>query len=62
MINLHPLFAVNDESLIVPIIYYEEGDELIHTDDHPLCDKEGCPCGGVPTAAAEEDQQEEEQA
>src|SRR5260221_682276 len=26
------------------VIQYEEGDELVHTDEHPECDDPDCPC------------------
>lgn len=29
---------------IVPIIPYDEEDEIIHTDEYPLCEDETCPC------------------
>ena len=31
---------------IVPpiVIRYEDGDELVHTQDHPFCGDETCPC------------------
>jgi len=29
------------------IIRYEEGDELIHTDEHPFCSDVHCPCHDI---------------
>src|SRR6266436_5528594 len=26
------------------VIQYDEGDEIIHTDEHPFCGDETCPC------------------
>jgi hypothetical protein len=28
----------------VLIVWIEDGDELIHTDEHPFCDDPDCPC------------------
>ena len=52
MTDLRLLYNVNDESEVIPVIQYEEGDELIHTVEDPFCDEEGCPCGGRPTTNA----------
>ncbi len=41
------LYNVSEEGEVVPIIEYEEGDDLIHTPENPFCNEEGCPCGGV---------------
>jgi hypothetical protein len=42
--NLEHLYSVNDEGIVLPIIPYEEGDDLIHTDEHPQCTDPTCPC------------------
>lgn len=36
----------NQPTTIVPpyVIRYEGDDEIIHTDEHPFCFEEGCPC------------------
>lgn len=34
----------SDDFEIVPIIPYDEEDEIIHTDEYPLCEDETCPC------------------
>lgn len=44
MIPLKQLYTVNDESEVIPVIAYEEGDEIIHTAENPHCGKPGCPC------------------
>jgi hypothetical protein len=46
--TLQHLCNTNEKSEGIPVIRYEEGDDLIHTRDHPFCTEEGCPCGGIP--------------
>ncbi len=55
--TLQHLFNVNDESAVIPVIAYEEGDDLIHTPEHPFCDEEGCPFGGPPLEDGEQGEQ-----
>ena len=35
---------VVDATQVIPFIPYEDGDELIHTDEHPNCGDDTCPC------------------
>jgi hypothetical protein len=42
--NLEHLYSVNDKAEVIPVIPYEEGDELIHTDEHPQCTDPTCFC------------------
>jgi hypothetical protein len=42
--NLEHLYSVNDKAEVIPVIPYEEGDDLIHTDEHPQCTDPTCPC------------------
>jgi hypothetical protein len=42
--DLQHLYSVNDEAEVIPVIGYEEEDELIHTDEHPQCTDPTCPC------------------
>jgi hypothetical protein len=62
--DLTHLYIVNDESAVIPVIEYKEGDEIIHTVDHPYCGEEGCPCGGGGSHMTDEQEEiiEEEQA
>jgi hypothetical protein len=56
------LYTVNDESKVIPVIEYEEGDELIHSVEKPYCGDTTCPCGGKPpTNATESSDQEDEE-
>jgi hypothetical protein len=41
--NQH-LFNVDEDGQVIPVILYEEGDELIHGDGHEHCDDSTCPC------------------
>ena len=43
LIQLTPLYVVA-ETRVIPVIRYEAEDELVHTDKHPHCDDETCPC------------------
>lgn len=61
MTDLQHLCNVNDDGEIVPIIGYEEGDDLIHRVEHPFCDDPTCPCGGSPASEAFDDNQDEEE-
>jgi hypothetical protein len=45
---------VNDEGKVIPVIRYEEGDDLIHTDEHPHCTDPACPCSPAPQDEEEE--------
>lgn len=56
MKDLQLLYIINDESNVLPVIEYEEGDELIHTDEDPNCPDFTCPCN---TGNASEDENEE---
>ena len=42
--QLTHLYTVTATAQVIPIIRYEEGDELIHTDEHPQCSDDTCPC------------------
>ena len=33
-----------EEYYAVPVVFYEDGDELIHTDEHLFCEDLLCPC------------------
>jgi hypothetical protein len=41
--NQH-LFNVDESGQVIPIIRYEEGDELVHGEGHEHCDDPTCPC------------------
>lgn len=34
----------DDVYVVKPVIPYAAGDKPIHTDDHPICEDETCPC------------------
>ncbi len=44
------LYDVGNSGNVVPVIFYEEGDELVHTDEHPRCDDPTCFCNVSPNA------------
>lgn len=55
MKSLQHIYSVTDESDVIPIIPYEDGDELIHSVEHPNCPDPNCPCN---TGEASEDEEE----
>jgi hypothetical protein len=60
MITLRLLYTVDEESDVVPVIPYEDGDELIHSAEHPNCGIPGCPCGDGDASITTDDEDEEE--
>ena len=44
LIQLTQLYTVNTITQVIPVIQYEEGDELTHSDEHPNCEDDTCPC------------------
>jgi len=60
MTGLQHLYDVNDDGEVVPVIGYEEGDDLIHSVEHLFCNDPTCPCGGRPVGEAFDDNQDEE--
>ena len=44
LIKLTQLYVVTEATQVIPVIQYEEEDELIHTDEHLNCGDTTCPC------------------
>ena len=44
LIPLTQLYVVTEATQVIPVILYDEEDELTHTDDHPHCGDTTCPC------------------
>jgi hypothetical protein len=42
--QVEQLYRVTDAAQVIPVIRYEEDDEIIHTDEHPHCGDDTCPC------------------
>ena len=42
--QVEQLYIVTEAAQVIPVIRYEDGDELIHTDEHPNCEDDTCPC------------------
>src|SRR5213078_2297161 len=38
------LYEVDENGNVLPVIPYGDGDEFVHTDEHPNCDDPTCPC------------------
>ncbi len=57
MKNPQHLYSVTNESKVIPVIPYEEGDELIHSVAHPYCGDPTCPCGGSPPTSTTDDEE-----